>query len=129
MDTSALPAAAARSLRAGAGGARGAVLMSAGLAPVTNLVAADLLRAHPDADEVEIAFTLSTSSPRGEASAAFLHRGLTAAPRHRTAVIPLPAPFGARECLAFAEPEAAWIAVEVDLDGERDAVISSNSRP
>lgn len=110
INTSALPAAAARSLRAGAGAARGTVLMNAGLAPgVTNLVAADLLRAHPGAEEVEIAFTLSSSRPRGGASADFMHRGLTAVARHRTAIVPLPEPFGPRECLAFAEPEAAWI--------------------
>ena len=50
INISALPAAAGRSLRAVAGGARGTVLMNAGLAPgVTTLVAADLLHRHPDA--------------------------------------------------------------------------------
>ena len=66
INISALPAAAGRSLRAVAGGARGTVLMNAGLAPgVTTLVAADLLHRHPDARELEIVFTLSQhDSPR-----------------------------------------------------------------
>jgi hypothetical protein len=110
INTSALPASAARSVRAVAGGARGTVLMNAGIAPgVTNVVAADLLRNHPSADELEIVFTLSVVAPRGAASADFVHRGLSAVARHRTAVIPLPNPFGERRCLGFAEGEAAWL--------------------
>ena len=47
INVSDLPAAAARSLRAVGGGARGTVVMNAGLAPgVTTIVAADLLRLH-----------------------------------------------------------------------------------
>lgn len=110
INISAVPAAASRALRAVAGGARGTVLMNAGLAPgVTTLVAADLLRAHPDADELEIVFTLSSTSPRGPASADFAHRGLTAVARHRTVLIPLPEPFGERRCLGFGESEAGWL--------------------
>ena len=68
-----------RSLRAVAGGARGTVVMNAGLAPgVTTIVAADLLSRHPTASELEIVFTLSLAVPRGPASADFVHRGLTA---------------------------------------------------
>ena len=110
VNTSALPAAATRSLRAVAGGARGTVLMNAGLAPgVTNLVAADLLHHHPTAEELEIVFTVSADAPRGPAGADFLYRGLTAVARHHTRVIPLPEPFGERCCLGFAEGESAWL--------------------
>jgi hypothetical protein len=110
INTSAMPAAAARSLRAVAGGARGTVLMNAGLAPgVTNVVAADLLHHHPNAEELEIVFTLSGDAPRGPAGADFLYRGLTAVARHRTTVIPLPEPFGERRCLGFAEGDSAWL--------------------
>jgi hypothetical protein len=110
INTSALPAAAGRSLRAVAGGATGTVLMNAGLAPgVTSVVAADLLRVHPDADELEIVCTLSVASPRGPASADFIHRGLTTVSRHRTAWIPLPPPFGTRRCLGFGEDDAGWL--------------------
>jgi saccharopine dehydrogenase-like NADP-dependent oxidoreductase len=43
--------------------------MNAGLAPgVTNLVAAERLRAHPEADDLEIVFTLSSATARGPAS-------------------------------------------------------------
>ena len=110
INVSALPAAAGRALRAVAGGARGTVLMNAGLAPgVTTLVAADLLRRHPDAAELEIVFTVSLASSRGPASTGFIHRGLTGAARHRTAGVPLPGPFGERRCLGFAEDDAGWL--------------------
>ena len=110
INTSAMPAAAGRSLRAVAGGARGTVLMNAGLAPgVTTLVAADLLHRHPDAHALEIVFTLSSAAPRGPASADFIHRGLTTVARHRTTVVPLPAPFGERRCVGFGEGEAGWL--------------------
>lgn len=110
INVSDLPAAAARSLRAVAGGARGTVVMNAGLAPgVTTIVAADLLRMHTDASELEIVFTLSLSVGRGPASADFVHRGLTAVPRHRTALVRLPSPFGERHCLGFGEGDAGWL--------------------
>lgn len=83
---------------------------SAGIAPgVTNLIAADLLAVHPEADEVELAFTVSTKSTSGRAGGDFAHRNVTTIPRHRTAVIPLPEPFGTRRCLGFAEPDAGWL--------------------
>ena len=76
---------------------------------MTTLVAADLLHRHPDARELEIVFTLSSTTPRGPASADFIHRGLTAVARHRTTVVPLPAPFGERRCVGFGEGEAGWL--------------------
>ena len=110
INTSALPAAAGRSLRAVAAGARGTVLMNAGVAPgVTNLVAADLLRTHSSAEELEIVFMVSAAALRGSGGAEFLHRSLVAVARHRTALIPLPDPFGARTCLGFAEAETGWL--------------------
>jgi len=110
INTSTLPAAASRSLRAAAGGARGIVLMNAGLAPgVTNLLAAELLRVHPAADELEIVFTLSSHAARGNADVAFLERGVRALPRHSAVDVPLPEPFGARRCVGFAEDDAGWL--------------------
>ncbi len=110
INASSLPAAAGRSLRAVAAGARGTVLMNAGMAPgVTNVVAAELLRNHASAEELEIVFTLSTAALRPSAGADFVHRNLTAVARHRTALIPLPDPFGERMCLAFAEGETGWL--------------------
>lgn len=110
INVSALPAAAGRSLRAVAGGAQGTVVMNAGLAPgVTTIVAADLLRRHPTATELEIVFTLSLTVPRGPASANFIRRGLTAVAHHRTALVPLTTPFGERLCLGFGEGDAGWL--------------------
>jgi len=110
INISALPAAAGRALRGVAAGATGTVLMNAGLAPgVTTVVAADLLRRHPDADELELVFTLSSEIPRGPASVDFIHRGLTAVKRHRTTRVALPRPFGERLCLGFGEGDAGWL--------------------
>jgi hypothetical protein len=84
--------------------------MNAGLAPgLTIVVAAELLRLHPDASELEIVFTLSSRTPRGPASAEFVRRGLMAVARHRTARVPLPEPFGERLCLGFSEGDAGWL--------------------
>ena len=110
INVSAMPAEAGRRLRQQAGTARGTVVMNAGIAPgVTNLIAADLLAAHPEADEVELAFTVSTRSTSGRAGGDFGHRNLTTVSRHRTKVIPLPQPFGRRRCLGFAEPDGGWL--------------------
>jgi hypothetical protein len=110
INIATLPAAATRELRAQAGGARGTVLMNAGLAPgVTTIAAADLLRRHPDAEELEMVFTFSAGAARGPASVDFVHRGLTTVGRHRTALVPLPEPFGERLCVGFGEDDAGWL--------------------
>jgi hypothetical protein len=110
INISALPARAAQQLGEQSTKARGTVVMNAGIAPgVTNLVAADLVAAHPDADELELVFTVSTKGTSGRAGGDFAHRGLTAHARHRTKVVPLPAPFGPRRCLGFAEPDGGWL--------------------
>ena len=110
INTSALPAAASRALRAVAGGARGTVILNAGFVPgVSNLVAADLLRAHPETDELELVLTISVLSTRGPAGAAFVDHGLRVLPRHRTAVVPLPEPFGESDCVGFSEDDAGWL--------------------
>lgn len=110
INVSALPASAGRSLRAVSGAARGTVLMNAGLAPgVTTIVAADLLRENPQAGGLEIVFTLSVTVPRGPASTDFISRGLMTVARHRTALVPLPEPFGERRCLGFREGDAGWL--------------------
>jgi hypothetical protein len=110
INVSALPAAAGRALRAVAGAARGTVVMNAGLAPgLTTITAADLLCRNPDATELEIVYTVSLTACRGPASAEFIRRGLAAAARHRTTIVPLPRPFGKRLCLGFGEGDAGWL--------------------
>ncbi len=110
INVSALPARAVHELRQQATRMRGTVVMNGGIAPgMTNLVAADLLAAHPQADEVELVFTVSTRSTSGQAGGDFAHRGLTAVARHRTTIVALPEPFGSRRCLGFAEPDAGWL--------------------
>jgi hypothetical protein len=117
IDVSMRPVAAGRRLREETTSARGIVVLNAGRTPgVSNLVAADLLAAHPHADAVEIAFSFSAGGVSGRAGGASLHRHLTSARRHRTAVIPFPAPVGPTRCLRFAESEDGWLG---DLAGHR----------
>jgi NAD(P)-dependent dehydrogenase (short-subunit alcohol dehydrogenase family) len=110
IDVAMRPAADSRRLRAEATGARGTVVLNAGRTPgVSNLVAADLLAAHPDADEVEIVFSFAAGGVTGRAGGQSIHRHLTSARRHGTAVIPFPAPVGPTRCLRFAESEDGWL--------------------
>jgi hypothetical protein len=110
LNVSALPAAAGIELRELSTDPRGMVVMNAGVAPgLTNLVAADLIRCHPDADEIEMVFTVSTKSTNGPSGGAFAHRNLTGLARHRTRVVPLPPPYGRRRTLGFAEAERGWL--------------------
>jgi NAD(P)-dependent dehydrogenase (short-subunit alcohol dehydrogenase family) len=117
IDVSMRPAAAARRLRAEATSARGTVVVNAGRTPgVSNLVVADLLAAHPDADGVEIVFSFTAGGTSGRAGGESVHRHLTSVCRHATAVIPFPAPIGPTRCLRFAESEDGWLG---DLVGGR----------
>jgi NAD(P)-dependent dehydrogenase (short-subunit alcohol dehydrogenase family) len=110
INVSAMSVEPGRRLRRETSKAHGTVVMGAGIAPgLTNLIAADLLSAHPEADEVELAFTVSTKSTSGPAGGDFAHRNLCTVGRHRTAVIPLPEPFGVRRCIGFAESDAGWL--------------------
>ena len=110
INVSAAPGHAAQQLRQDGGATRGTVVMNAGIAPgLTNIVAADLLRQHPEADRLDMVFTASGRSSVGRAGAEFAHRGLTAVRHHRTRVIALPAPLGRRRCLGFAEHERGWL--------------------
>ncbi len=70
--------------------------MNAGIAPgMTNLLVADLLARHPEADEVELVFTVSVKGSGGPAGG---HPDwLTATMRHRTTVVRLPEPFGRQD--------------------------------
>ena len=110
IDVAMRPAAAARRLRAETTSARGTVVLNAGRTPgVSNLVVADLLATHPDADAVEIVFSFTAGGASGRAGGESLHRHLTFARRHATAVIPFPAPVGPTRCLRFAESEDGWL--------------------
>jgi hypothetical protein len=110
IDVSMRPAAAARRLRAEASSARGTVLVNAGRTPgVSNLVVADLLSAHPEADAIEVVFSLTAGGASGRAGGESIHHHLTSARRHETAVIPFATPVGPTRCLRFAESEDGWL--------------------
>jgi hypothetical protein len=108
INVSAIAASSAARLRREPRPPRGTVLMNAGIAPgLTNLLAADLLVRHPEADEVELVFTISAKSSHGPGSG---HPDwLTATKRHRTTIVRLPEPFGRRRCLGIAEQHNGWL--------------------
>ena len=115
INVSAMAASAVQRLRRVPGETRGTVLMNAGIAPgLTNLLAADLLADHPEADEVELVFTVSAKSAIGPAGSRFAHRALTRETRHQTTVVALPEPFGRRRCLGFAEADNGWLGAVAD---------------
>jgi NAD(P)-dependent dehydrogenase (short-subunit alcohol dehydrogenase family) len=117
LNLSAEPATALQSLRRQAGPPEGTVVMNAGLAPgVTNLLAAELRSENPDADEVELVFTVTAQGTGGAASAAFAHRGFTGRGHHRVRQVTLPQPFGSRRVLGFAEPDRGWLGPAADLE-------------
>jgi NAD dependent epimerase/dehydratase family len=127
IDVSMRPAAAARRLRGETASARGTVVLNAGRTPgVSNLVVADLLAAHPDADSVEIVFSFTAGGVSGRAGGESLHRHLTSARSHGTAVIPFPAPVGPTRCLRFAESEDGWLG---DLAGRRGVATYARFSP
>lgn len=87
----------------------GLVVLHAGLAPgVTTLVAAELLAAHPDADAIEVALTLSTTAVSGRAGAEFAFRLLGRRSHHPTAPIPFPPPVGLRRCMDVGLETEGW---------------------
>ena len=93
----------------------GTVVMNAGVAPgVTNLMAAALVEEHPDADEIQMVFTVSLRGAGGPTSGDFAHRGFVGCPRHRVARVALPAPFGTRDALGFAEQDRGWLGPVAD---------------
>jgi hypothetical protein len=108
INVSAMAASAARRLRDEPGQPHGTVLMNAGIAPgLTNLLAAGLLARYPEADGVDLVFTISVKGSTGPAGP---HpEWLTATKRHRTIVVRLPEPFGQRRCLGIAEQHNGWL--------------------
>jgi hypothetical protein len=82
------------------------VLLNGGLVPgVANLIAADLLDRHPEADTLEVAFTVLREGTAGRGGGEFVHSGLAARSRHRTIELPMPAPFGELRCIEIHESE------------------------
>jgi hypothetical protein len=99
-----------RPLRELAAHARGTVVPNAGILPgVTNLLAAELLRAHPQADGLELVMIASASGTRGRAGGEFCYEQLRTRRRHRTTVVPLPAPLGPTRCIEFGEGCDGWL--------------------
>lgn len=107
VNCSHAPGAAAADLTAQVGNrCKGTVLLNAGLVPgVANLIAADLLDRHPEADTLEVAFTILREGTAGRGGGEFVHSGLTARSRHRAVALSMPAPFGELRCIEIYESE------------------------
>jgi hypothetical protein len=120
LNTSAISTEHTVELAAEISAPRGTIVTGAGMAPgLTNVVAAQLLAEHRDADELEFVFTFSAAATTGPAGLEFVHRQLTACPSHETAVVPLESPFGSRECIGIAERENGWLGAAALADGRR----------
>jgi hypothetical protein len=110
VNMSAVPAPLGWALQRETTSANGLVLIHAGTVPgITSLVAADLVGLHPDADELELAFTLSAGGTSGKGGAGLIHRYLTAARHHRTFRAELGPPFGVRTCFEVGPEERGWL--------------------
>jgi hypothetical protein len=114
VNVSAVPAPPGWALKRATTSARGLVLIHAGLVPgITSLVAADLLRLHPDADELELAFAISAGATSGKSGAGVIHRYLVAARHHPTFRAELASGFGVRTCFEIGPEERGWLAEDV----------------
>lgn len=106
VNCSHAPAEMAIAITASAAKSVGTVLLNAGLAPgVVNLVAADLLENHPEADCLEVGFTLFTEATAGKAGGEFAHHGLTSRNHHHVTALPMPEPFVGLKFIEVAETE------------------------
>jgi len=105
VNCSHAPGATAADLTAEIGdGCKGTVLLNGGLVPgVANLIAADLLDRLPEADTLEVAFTVLREGTAGRGGGEFVHSGLTARSRHQMIELPMPAPFGKLRCIEIHE--------------------------
>jgi len=104
VNCSHAPGQAAAELTNEVGGAQGTVLLNAGLVPgIANLAAAELLRRHPQADCLEVAFTVLKEGTAGKAGGEFAHGGLTSQSHHRVVELPFPQPFGRLPCIEISE--------------------------
>ena len=82
---------------------KGTVLLNGGLVPgVANLGATELLSRHPEADCLEVAFTILSAGTAGKTGGAFAYEGLTSRSHHRVVRLPLPQPFGNTACIETA---------------------------
>lgn len=82
---------------------RGTVLLNGGLAPgLANLEAVELLSRHPEADCLEVAFTILSAGTAGRAGGEFAYQGLSSRSHHRVVTLPLPQPFGSTACIETA---------------------------
>jgi hypothetical protein len=114
VNVSAVAASLGWALKRETSSANGTVLIHAGNVPgVTSLVAVELVRSHPDADEIEIAFMISASGTSGRGGAGLIHRHLTALRHHQTFRAYFPVPLGTRVCLEIGPEDRAWLSEEV----------------
>jgi hypothetical protein len=106
VNCSHTPDRAAAAVTSNAREPKGTVLLNAGLVPgIANLAAAEVLEKHPQADCLEVAFTILKEGTAGKAGGEFAHEGLTSAPHHRVIKLPMPEPFGQLACIEIVAEE------------------------
>ena len=90
-------------------GAKGLVVFGAGYSGFTSIVARALLTQHPDADAIDLAYTVSLKGMSGRSGAAFGHRVLTEASRRQVRRFDFGAPIGERTCMEISFDNEGWL--------------------
>lgn len=110
LSAATIPAGARRLLDAEAAkGAIGTVVTNSGFSGVGALVVKDLLEQFPKADEVEMAYVVSTSGSSGLTGARYGYRLLTEVAGMRTARLTFSPPRGARWCFDLSDNDEVWM--------------------
>jgi len=92
---------------------QGSVVMHGGLTPgLTSLVARDVFEAHPEADMLEMVWTLTGQGYSGAGGRSWAHSYLAARPHSPVFTVPLPEPYGVRKAMQVGEDDRGWL---VDL--------------
>ena len=94
-----------------AGSARGTVIPHAGLTPgLGTLLAAELLRSHPQASEIAIGMTISALGTQGEQGARWTFGHFAESEKSKRRMVPLPPPMNDRICGSKNLANEGWLA-------------------
>ena len=99
--------------------AKGLVVFGAGYSGFTSIVARALLAQHPEADAIDLAYTVSLKGMSGRSGAGFGHRVLTEASRRRARQFDFGAPIGERTCMEISFANEGWL--DQSILGDRKA--------
>ena len=113
LNPATIPCSYLQRLATSAGLARGTVVAHAGLTPgLGTLLAAELLRSHPQASEIAIGVTFSGLGTTGEQGARWTFSHFVESERSKRRMVPLPPPMGDRICGVKNLANEGWLATD-----------------